>query len=158
MLVRVHSESVLAAYLFHGWSISSVHGDGITSPVAEHELRWDLPEPPRSLSLEEISRFVHVSDVEDKFVIQGRGVVVAPGLPREKEGLLRNEDFIVLHDYKKRFLLTQGRSIELSSPPSPRGMGILLPEDVSSDDVVIGMQIWARDSTKNEKAGDGDVE
>ena len=153
MLARVHSESVLAAYLFHGWTISSVHGDGVTGPVAEHALRWDLPEPPRSPSQEEIARFVHVSDVEDKFVIEGRGVVIAPGLPRDKEGLLKHEDFIVLHDYCKRSLLTQVRAIELSSPPSPKGWGILLPEDIAPDDVVIGMQVWARDSAKREQAG-----
>jgi hypothetical protein len=154
MLARVHSEAVLAAYLYHGWTISSVYGDGITAPVAEHALRWDLPEAPRSPSREEVARFVHVSNVEDKFLIEGRGIVIVPGLPRDKAGLLKNEDFIVLHDYRKRFLLTQVRAIELSSPPSPKGWGILLPEDVSSEDVVIGMQVWARDSTERENPKD----
>ena len=151
ILAKAHSEAVLAAHLYHGWTISNVCRDAATGTVSEHVLRWDLPESPRRPTTEEIGRFTYVSTVEDKFVIGGRGVVIAPGLPRDKAGLLKHEDFIVLFDYEDEALLTQVRSIELSSPPSPKGWAILLPSDVRSEDIKIGMQVWARMKTTSEQ-------
>lgn len=143
-LAKVHSEAVLAAYVYHGWTIGSVHRDTVTGTVSEHVLRWDLPEFPRRPTSEEVARFVHISDVEDKFAIEGRGVVIAPGLPRDKAGFLKHGDYIVLIDYSAAALLTQVRAIELSSPPSPKGWAILLPIEIHSDQILIGMQVWAR--------------
>ncbi len=150
-LSKAHSEASLAAHLYHGWTISNVCRDAATGTVSEHVLRWGLPESPRKPTNEEIGRFTRVSTVEDKFVIEGRGVVIVPGLPREKAGLLKHEDFIVLFDYEEIALLTQVRSIELSSPPSPKGWSILLPGDVRSGDIKIGMQVWARKKDKGEQ-------
>jgi hypothetical protein len=154
-LAKAHSEKSLAAHIYHGWTISNVCRDAATGTVSEHVLRWDLPEAPRNPTTEEIGRFIHISTVEDKFAIKGRGVVIAPGLPRDKAGLLKHEDFIVLFDYEEDALLTQIRSIELSSPPSPKGWGILLPFDVRPEDIKIGMQVWARNDTKSEQDGGG---
>lgn len=142
-LAKAHSEAALAAHLYHGWTIGSVCRDAATTTVSEHVLRWDLPESPRRPTPEEIGRFIHVSNVENKFEIKGRGVVIALGLPREKAGLLNHEDLMVLFDYEGVALLTQVRCIELSSPPSPKGWAILLPGDVRSEDIKIGMQVWA---------------
>lgn len=144
ILAKVHSEVALAAHVFHGWEIVSFHEDQATKTVSEHVLRWALPETPRSPSSSEIKKFVHLSDVEAKFEINGRGVVIAPGLPRSKAGLIRKETPIVLMDYRGAAFLTQVRDIELLSPPSPKGWAILLPPDVHASDVQIGMQVWVR--------------
>lgn len=150
-LSKAHSEASLAAHLYHGWTISDVCRDAAAGTVSEHVLAWELPESPRRPTNEEIGQFTRVSTIEDKFVIEGRGVVIAPGLPRDKAGLLKHEDFIVLFDYEDNALLTQVRSIELSSPPSPKGWAILLPSDVRSGDIKIGMQVWARKKDKSEQ-------
>jgi hypothetical protein len=154
-LVKVHSEQALAAHIFHGWRIVSVHRDPVSNGVSEHVLAWDLPESGRRPTSEEICSFVHISDIEDKFSIDGRGVVIAPGLPRDKARLLKHGDFIVLIDYGDNALLTQVRSIELSSPPSPKGWAILLPSDVRANQVLIGMQVWSRSNNQSEQGGGG---
>ena len=144
ILAKVHSEAALAAHVYHGWEIVSFHEDQATKAASEHVLRWVLPEAPRSPSSSEIKKFAHLSDVEAKFEINGRGVVIAPGLPRSKAGLIRKETPIVLMDYKGAAFSTQVRDIEMSSPPSPKGWAILLPPEVRSGDVQIGMQVWVR--------------
>lgn len=144
-LAKAHSEVSLAAHLYHGWTILSVHCDEATGGVSEHVLHWELPESPRRPSSGELQRFVHVSNIEDKFEISRRGIVIAPGLTRDKAGLLRHESIIVLFDYQQTALLAYVRSIELSSPPSPKGWAILLPSEISSDQIQIGMQVWVRD-------------
>lgn len=143
ILTKAHSEAALAACIYHGWTINSVCRDANTGGVSEHVLRWYLPESPRYPTREEIAKFVHISNVEYKFTIENRGVVIAPGLQRDKAGILKHDDFIVLIDYNDSALLTQVRAIELSSAPSPKGWAILLPGDIRPDQVAIGMQVWA---------------
>lgn len=150
ILVKAHSEAVLAAHVFHGWAISSVHRDAASDEVSEHVLKWTLPKPPRRPSPEEIQSFIHLSDVEDLFVIQERGIVIAPGLPRDKAGFLKHGDVIVLHDYAESAFVAKVRCLELFSPPSPRGWGILLSEDHAVSQIRIGMQVWARKRNNTE--------
>jgi hypothetical protein len=144
MLAKAHSEKVLAAYLFHGWSISSVRRDSATGQVSEHLLRWTLSDPPLSPSAEEIERFIQISVVEDKFAIARRGCVIVPGLPRSMAGAIKHGDFIVLLDYAELGFLAQVRSIELSSPPSLKGWAIMLSPDVPLERVTLGLQVWVR--------------
>lgn len=141
---KAHSEASLAAHIYHGWTLCGVQRDPVSGCVSEHVLRWDLPGHPRKPSAEEILLFVHVSNIEDKFEISGRGVVIAPGLPRDKGRLLKHGSIIVLFDYQESALLTQVQSIELSHPPSPKGWAILLPPEICADQIQIGMQVWAR--------------
>jgi hypothetical protein len=102
--------------------------DAGSGTVAEHVLQWELPEYPRSISGEELTRFIHISNVEDKFAIEGRGVVIAPGLPRAKAGLLKHGDPIILFDDDEAALITNVKAIELSSPPSVIGPGNSAPK------------------------------
>jgi hypothetical protein len=143
MLTKAHSEAALAAHIYYGWKISSVCRDPDTGGVSEHVLRWDLPGAPRYPTHEEVTKFVHLSNVEAQFSIENRGVVIAPGLPRSKAGILKHDDFIVLIDYNDSALLTQVRAMELSSPPSLKGWAILLSGEIQPDQVAIGMQVWA---------------
>lgn len=143
ILTKAHSEAALAARVYLGWTIDRVCRDRATGSVSEHVLRWDLPEAPRYPTHEEVTKFVHISNFEAKFTIENRGTVIAPGLPRDKAGILKHDDFIVLIDYNDCALLTQVRAIGSSSPPSPKGWAILLPADIRPDQVAIGMQVWA---------------
>jgi hypothetical protein len=143
-MAKAMSDQQLVAFVYHGWTLKSASYDSSMRAPSEFHLEWDLPESPRRPSDDEASRFCVLSAIEASFELTSRGIVITPGLPRVSKEKIKVGDLVVLHDGKDSALLTEIRSIELPSPPSPGGWPLLLGSDVSKRDVSVGMQVWIR--------------
>ena len=81
--------------------------------------------------------------VEDVFYFSERGCVVVPAVP-EGFDFIRAKDQIELHTPDGRRLQTHIASIELPKPKdgSPCRMAIMLPPDITKQDVPVGTEVW----------------
>ena len=145
-MAKAMSDQRLAALVYHGWTLKSASLDLPTNSVSEYYLEWDLPEGVRRPSEEEAIRFSQLSVVDDVFAITGRGIVIAPGFPREEEKKrVKVGDFVVLHDGRDRAFTAEVCGIEFFSPPNPKGWPLFLGGALTKDDVRIGMHVWIRE-------------
>ena len=81
--------------------------------------------------------------VEDVFDITGRGCVLAPFVPDGLAFTIRAEDRIQLRTPSGRLFDTHIASIELlKMRDGPCRMAIMLPRDLTKNDVPVGTEIW----------------
>ena len=81
--------------------------------------------------------------VEDVFDITGRGCVLVPVVPDGLDFKIRAEDRIQLRTPTGRLVDTHIASIELlKMRDSPCRMTIMLPRDLTKNDVPVGTEIW----------------
>ena len=84
-----------------------------------------------------------LSVVEDVFEISGRGsIVVVPGIPREGDWHVKTGDPLTLKLPSGTEVSTVIRGIEMTSPPHPHFIQILLGLGLTKGDVPIGTEIW----------------
>ena len=85
-----------------------------------------------------------LSVVEDTFQLSGRrGIVVAPGIPRDGDWRIKVGDPVVLERPDGTSIETAISGIEMLSPANKISIPILLGVTAKSD-VPIGTKIWVR--------------
>ena len=87
----------------------------------------------------------HLSTVEDRFEITGRGCVVVPGIPHDcpKDIAVRRGDTIELRKPDGTSLRTRIYEIEFCDGPGKRSdVAFLLPPEITKADVPVGTEIW----------------
>ena len=98
----------------------------------------------------------YLFSVEDRFSIEGRGVILVPGIPRDpglpvvRDGAriqLRKPDLTVVDTFIRSLEMIRYRP-EL--PPDKRTIPILLPKDFHKFDVPIGTEVFLHDETNEE--------
>ncbi len=104
---------------------------------------------------------IFLFSVEDRFSIEGRGIVLAPGirrnqdLPIVRDGAkirLRKPDLTIVDTFIKAIEMIRYRP---EVPPEKRTVPILLPKDFHKFDVPIGTDVYLvgdEDQTKAEQA------
>jgi len=108
----------------------------------------------------------YLFSVEDRYAIEGRGVILVPGIPRDpnlpvvRDGAkiqLRRPDLTVVDTFIRSLEMIRYRP-EL--PPDKRTVPILLPKDFHKSDVPIGTEVFLHDEANEEaeQGGDGDAE
>lgn len=81
--------------------------------------------------------------VLDTFLIRGRGIVLAADVLPEQIQLTINEP-IELRRPDGSSIITKVSGIEYASPPDPnRPLAILLPRDISKEQVPVGTEVWS---------------
>ena len=81
--------------------------------------------------------------VEDVFDITERGCVLAPAVPDGLDFKIRAEDRVQLRTPSGRLLDTHIAAIELlQMQHGPCRMAIMLPRDLTKNDVPVGTEIW----------------
>jgi len=105
----------------------------------------------------------YLFSVEDRFSIEGRGTVLAPGIPRNRDlpivrdGAriqLRKPDLTIVDTFIKAIEMIRYRP---DVPAEKRTTPILLPKDFHNHDVPIGTEVYLvddEDQTKAEQGGD----
>lgn len=84
-----------------------------------------------------------LSIVEDTFDLSGRrGVVVAPGIPREGDWRLKVGAPVSLRRPDGTQVRSSVTGIEMLSPPHPTFIPILIGPDLTKGDLPIGTEIW----------------
>jgi hypothetical protein len=92
-----------------------------------------------------MARFL--SMVEDVFQLSGRSsVVVAPGIPREGDWRLKTGDRLRLRAPNGQETDTIVGGLEMSSPPHPVSIALMLGPKLTTSDVPIGTEIWVLDA------------
>ena len=98
----------------------------------------------------------YLFSVEDRFSIEGRGVILVPGIPRDptlpivRDGAriqLRKPDMTVIDTYIRSIEMIRHRP---EVPPNKRTIPILLPKDFHKFDVPIGTKVFLHDEYKEE--------
>jgi len=86
-----------------------------------------------------------LSKVEDSFELPGRGCIIVPGVPDPGTmvPVVRVKDKIQLRKPDGQIVDTHVAGIEILCGPNARHCNpILLPKDVSREDVPIGTEVW----------------
>ena len=103
----------------------------------------------------------YLFSVEDRFSIEGRGTVLAPGIPRGRDFpavrdgakiQLRKPDLTVVDTYIKAIEMIRYRP---DVPPEKRTTPILLPRDLHKFDIPIGTEVYLVDDEDKPKAEQG---
>ena len=82
--------------------------------------------------------------VEDTYSIEGRGVVLLPGLEPIGDEVFHPGDPIRIRRPDNSELNTRMRGLEfLSRRDKPCALVIVLPKDVAKDDVPVGSEVWS---------------
>jgi hypothetical protein len=98
----------------------------------------------------------YLFSVEDRFAIEGRGVVLAPGIPRDlnlpgiRDGAriqLRKPDLTVVDTFIRSIEMIRYRP---EVPPEKRTIPILLPKRFHKFDVPIGTEVFLHDESNEE--------
>jgi hypothetical protein len=151
LYIKLHSDRQIAAHVYHGWTLCGAFVDPDSHQIYESLVKWELPEPLRRPDSTEIGRFEQVCVVEEAFVIQDRGTVIASGIPRNPQFDLRRGDRIVLIcPQTEKAFTAEIKQTEMLSPPSPKGWPIQLAPEISREDVPPGTLVWMRrDETRH---------
>jgi hypothetical protein len=83
--------------------------------------------------------------VEDVFVIQGRGVLLAPGYPSLPEEAFKVGDALELRRPDHTILKSTIAGVSILPSPDPATsiqMAFFLPPQVAKDDIPIGTEVW----------------
>lgn len=84
-----------------------------------------------------------VLTVEDSFAIDGRGVVLLPGLEPIGDEVFRAGDPIRIRRPDGTDLDTTMHGVEFLTSTAGSSLVILLPRDVAKSDVPIGSEVWS---------------
>jgi len=84
--------------------------------------------------------------VEDRFSIEGRGVVIVPGIPWKGGPVVKKGDPLILRTPLGEIIETFVRDLEMISP-RPGGVifhssPVLLPSDLHKFDIPIGTEVF----------------
>lgn len=99
----------------------------------------------------------YLFSVEDRFSIDGRGTVLAPGIPRDRDlpivrdGAriqLRKPDLTVIDTFLRIEMIRYLPDV----PPEKRTTPILLPKDIHKFDIPIGTEVYLVDDEETTKA------
>ena len=83
-----------------------------------------------------------LSIVEDTFQISGRGVIVMPGIPRQRDWRIKVGDPLFLHRPDGSALQSSVFGIEMASPPHPSCIPLLIGPGLTKDDIPVGTELW----------------
>jgi hypothetical protein len=83
--------------------------------------------------------------VEAVFAIEGRGVILAPGIVPEGSEKFRAGDAIELRLPDGTRNRTRIAGLDLPTPNPRLVVAVLLPEEFGKDEVPIGTEVWSAD-------------
>ena len=100
-----------------------------------------------------VTNMTFLFSVEDRFTIEKRGIILAPGIPRNvdlpniRDGAkiqLRKPDLTIVDTFIETIEMIRFRP---EVPPEKRTIPILLPENIHKFDVPIGTEVYLLDET-----------
>ena len=80
--------------------------------------------------------------IEDVFESAGRGCVITPGIPKDAKFNIKIGDPISLKLEDGSEIRTTVRGIEIGGGLSQPGIPLLLPADMSKEQIPIGTELW----------------
>jgi hypothetical protein len=86
---------------------------------------------------------VFLSRVEFRFGIKGRGIAIDPGVPHEPavHRVFIGDDLEIRRP-NGSILSTKVRGLEMGGSPQKKSCAILLPAEVTEEEVPIGSEVW----------------
>ncbi|MFN0198942.1 MAG: hypothetical protein ACKVT0_19510 [Planctomycetaceae bacterium] len=87
----------------------------------------------------------HLYTVSDTFFLQGRGVVLIPGIKPVDDELFRIGDPIVLRKPDGTTMNTEIGGIEMLDP-NPNYEVVIMLKGLTKDDVPVGTEVWSANS------------
>jgi hypothetical protein len=82
--------------------------------------------------------------IEDRFTVRGRGVVVLPGIVPQGDERFRVGDTVELRKPDRTNIVTRIGGLEFMSPmPANHAISVLLPNELTKDDVPVGTEVWS---------------
>lgn len=84
----------------------------------------------------------YVCTVEGFYHISGQGWIISPGLPVDFELRVKIGDPILLRRTDGSELTITIRGLELGGPPGKTNIPILVRDDITSADNLIGAEVW----------------